>query len=486
MSTRKGLESDNAAGARHELEPTTEEMRTLLKRVSERVVAEIRSFPDQPAGPVDDGEAAASMIREDWPPEKVQLDDLLSSVFDSAAPSSFHCAGPGYLAYIPGGGLFHTALADLIGDTLNRYTTVWAAAPALAQVEANVVRWFSSMVGFPRTAGGFLSSGGSIANLSALVAARTDRLPEEFLQGSLYVSTQAHHSIAKAARLAGFPSRNVREIAVDRSFRIKLPDLENQIARDRDAGLKPFLVVGSAGTTNTGAVDPLPEMAEIARREGLWFHVDAAYGGFFLLTERGRQRLAGIELADSATLDPHKGLFLPYGTGCLVVRERETLRRAHGARADYMPPLQDHPDRIDFSEHSPELSRGSRGLRVWLPFKLLGVEPFRSALDEKLDLASWIEGELRRLPDLEIVAPAQLSILAFRASPRGLDEEALDALNTRFLTAINSRQRVFLTSTRLNGRFALRICVLSFRTHRERMQMCLEDVRDALTEVTQP
>ena len=465
------------------LEPALQEMTTLLTMVSERVVAEVDSLPEQPAGALDDGDATVSLIREDWPPERAPLEDLLSLLFDSAARSAFNAAGPGFLAYVPGGGLFHTALADLIGNTLNRFTTVWTAAPALAQVEANVVRWFGSMVGFPETVGGFLSSGGSMANLSALIAARVERLPENFLDGVIYASTQTHHSIVKAARLAGFQSRNVREVPVDGSFRMQVSALEAQIQRDRAAGLEPFLLVGNAGTTNTGAVDPLRALAELARRESLWLHVDAAYGGFFMLTQRGRRLLAGIELADSVTLDPHKGLFLPYGTGCLLARDRETLRKAHHATGDYMPPLQDHPDRVDFSELSPELSRESRGMRVWLPLKLLGVEPFVAALDEKLDLAHWIEGELRKLPDLEILAAAQLSTLAFRVAPRGLTESELDSLNERLLAAVNSRQRVFLNPTRLRGRLALRICVLSFRTHQERMQMCLEDIREALEEV---
>jgi aromatic-L-amino-acid decarboxylase len=215
----------------------------------------------------------------------------------------------------------------------------------------------------------------------------------------------------------------------------------------------------------------------------MWLHVDAAYGGFFLLTEEGRSTLAGIERADSFVLDPHKGLFLPYGTGAVLARDGEALRRAHSLTGDYMPGMQNDPDRVDFSQYSPELSRPFRGLRVWLPFKMHGAGAFRAQLEEKLALARWAHDRLRAMPDVEILAAPQLSLLAFRLAPAGAPETALEELNQRFLAAVNARQRVFLTATRLRGKFAPRICVLSFRTHRERMEMALEDIAAARAEV---
>ncbi len=254
------------------------------------------------------------------------------------------------------------------------------------------------------------------------------------------------------------------------------------VAADRKAGLSPFLVVGNAGTTNTGAVDDLPALAGLAARERLWFHVDAAYGGFFLLTEGGRRALAGIERADSIVLDPHKGLFLPYGTGALLVRDGEALKRAHALSADYMPTMQEEADLTDFNLLSPELSRDFRGLRVWLPLKMHGAAPFRANLEEKLALARWACERLREIRDVEILAEPQLSIVAFRRTRAGCSEEELDASNRALLDRINGRRRVYLTGTRLKGRFAIRICVLSFRTHRDRMEQALEDIRAAMTE----
>jgi aromatic-L-amino-acid decarboxylase len=266
----------------------------------------------------------------------------------------------------------------------------------------------------------------------------------------------------------------------DALFRIRLDALEERIAEDRRLGLTPFLVVGNAGTTNSGAVDPLPELAEIARRHGLWFHVDGAYGGFFRLTEEGRTILRGLELADSLVLDPHKSLFLPYGTGALLVRDGAALRRTHSAEADYMPPAQDDPALLDFAEMSPELTRPYRGLRLWLPIKLLGIGPFRDALQEKLDLAREAADEVRKLPGIEMVAEPELSLFAFRQVRPGLDGPGLDRLNVKLLRGINDRKRVFLTGTRLGGRFTLRMCVLSFRTHRDRVAMAVEDLAAAI------
>jgi aromatic-L-amino-acid decarboxylase len=465
------------------LELDAQEMRAMVERAMERIVRHVETLGEQPASVVEGGKELSRSLVEPLPEAPAPFTDLLDLLFDRLVPHSFTSAGPGYLAYVPGGGLFHSAVADLIADSVNRYVGAWLAAPGLVRLESNVIRWFCDMVGFPPGSGGFLTSGGSIANLTALITARRERLPEDFLRGTLYVSAETHHSVAKAAVLAGFPPRNVRRLATDGDFRLRLGELEERIRDDRRQGLTPFFVVANAGTTNTGAVDDLSGMAEIARREDLWLHVDAAYGGFFLLTERGRAVLRGISAADSITLDPHKGLFLPFGTGSLVVRDLSTLKRAHSVRADYMPAMQEDDDLTDFCEISPELSRDFRGLRVWLPLKLHGAGPFRRNLDEKLDLARWAAGELEKIPEVEIVARPQLSLLAFALAPPSVAGPELDRLNRDLLDRVNRRRRVFLTGTFLDGRFVLRICVLSFRTHRDRMEMALEDVRQAAAEV---
>ena len=455
-------------------------MRRLVDEAMRRIVDHIQSLPSQPAANIDGATEYARTLIEPLPREGAPYESLLDFLFDEAIPRSFNAAGPGYLAYIPGGGLFHSAIADLIADSVNRYVGVCAAAPALVQLESNVVRWFCEIIGLPRGSGGVLTSGGSLANFTAIVTARKALLGDDFSRATLYCSSQIHHSFQKAANLAGFPYANIREVAVDARFRIRTDVLEAAIARDRDAGFTPFLIAGSAGTTSTGAVDDLQALARIAREQQLWFHVDGAYGAFFMLTERGRHALRGIEQADSVILDPHKTLFLPFGTGAVLVRDARLLRRAHSLHADYLPGMQQESELVDFCEISPELSRDFRGLRVWLPLKLFGIQPFVEQLDEKLDLIEYATNELRKIPGIEIVADPQLTITAFRLVRNGAD---LNALNRQLLDRINARQRVMLTPTTLDGKLVIRICIVSFRTHRDRVEMALADIRRAVGEV---
>ena len=466
------------------LELSVSEMRALLDAVRDRVVTHVASLPSQPAADVEGAAGLARELFEAEPPEAgVPAAEILDLLFDRAIPKSFNTAGPGYLAYIPGGGVFAAAVADLISDATNRYVGVWQAAPALVQLETNVVCWLCGLAGLPEGSGGYLATGGSLATFTAVVAARREKLPADFLKGTLYVSDQTHHAISKAASLAGFPAENIRSIPSDGWFRVRVDVLAERIAEDREAGFTPFFVCANAGTTNTGAVDELGALADLCSRERLWLHVDAAYGGFFLLTDRGRRTMAGIERADSVVLDPHKGLFLPYGTGALLVRDAEVLRRAHAAGADYLPHMQGDPGFVDYCEISPELSRAYRGLRVWLPLKLHGLGAFRRNLDEKLDIALHATQELRTMPGVEIVAEPQLSIVAFRLVKPGLDVEALNRLNRDLIERVNARQRIHISGTVLAGTFVLRICVLSFRTHLERLEEGLEDIRAALAEV---
>jgi len=466
----RGLELDGAG------------LRELVGQALPHLERYVDSLPEQPAW--DAGAVSPPPSVEGPMPELGRpAPELFEELFEQLVPRGFNTASPGYLAFVPGGGLLHAAVAELVANAVNRFVGVAAASPGWARLEGRVVRWLCELCGYGPRSGGYLATGGSMANLSALVAARVKHLGEELGGGVLYVSEHTHHSIAKAARVAGLSASAVRTLGCDSRLRLDLGELAESVARDRRDGLRPFLVVGSAGTTNTGAVDPLAGLAELCAREELWLHVDAAYGGAFLLTERGRACFAGIERADSVTLDPHKGLFLPYGTGALLCRERADLHRAHSGTADYMPPLSADGELPDFAELSPELSRDFRGLRLWLPLCMHGAGTFRRYLDEKLDLARWLAHELAALPGLELLCEPELSLFAFRWAPEGLGEEQRDRLNERLLERINAPQRVFLTPTRVDDRFVLRVCVLSFRTHLERVRECLEAVRFAMWEL---
>ncbi|MDP6538445.1 MAG: aminotransferase class I/II-fold pyridoxal phosphate-dependent enzyme [Planctomycetota bacterium] len=457
------------------LELTGEGLVELLGRVGRRLAAHLDALDDLPSWEPDGAQQAARAIAGTPLPEGgIDAEEALDLLFDRLIEPGFQTAGPGYLAFIPGGGLPEAAVADLIAGTLNRFVGVWEAVPGLAELETTVVRWFCDLMGYPAAGGGFLTTGGSLANWSALVTARRCRLGDDLAGGVLYASDQAHHSVTKAAVLAGFAPESVRVVPTAEDHGLRVDALAEAVRADRAEGRRPFLVCATAGTTNTGAIDDLDAVADLARAEGLWMHVDAAYGGFFTLTERGAAALKGIERSDSVTLDPHKGLFLPYGTGCLLARDVEDLRRTHSVAAAYMPDLQEG-ERVDFCEISPELSRDCRGLRVWLPIALHGIGPFRENLDEKLDLARWAADELREVEGLELVAEPRLSLVAFRIAGEGPKTEER---NRALLERVNARKRFFITPTLLDGRFTLRICVLSFRTHLDRVRECVEAVRE--------
>jgi aromatic-L-amino-acid decarboxylase len=459
-------------------DPSPEQMRAMGQAVLDALIAWIGGLDDAPAANTEQALAVAERLRRS-PSEEGRAD--LGALLDEALEASRHTfeySGPGYLAYIPGGGLFTAALAEFLAQGLNRYVGLWQPSPAVVQLEENVTRWLCSLFEFPEGSQGLLTTGGSMANLSAVVTARHVRLGEDFLDGVYYVTDQTHASVTKAATIAGFGRRNVRIVATDDQLRMDPDALAAQIAEDRAAGLRPFLIAGAAGTTNTGAVDPLADLADIAEREGLWFHVDGAYGGFFQLTERGRERFRGIERADSVTLDPHKGLFLPYGTGGLVVRDGTALRDAHFEGAAYLQDLPPSGDLPNYADLSPELSRDVRGLRVWFPLVLHGVARFREALDEKLDLTDRIHVAFLDDPNLEVGWAPQCTVVAFRL--RDGDDDA----QAELLRRINASKRVFLSSTRIRGTYWIRVCIVSHRTHADRIDECAAIVRETAASLT--
>jgi len=400
------------------------------------------------------------------------VEDALATIASVLATGADNAA-PGELAYIPGSGLLTAAVADLIGGVANRYTGLSAFTPAAVALEQGVLSWLTELFGLPDTAQGLLLSGGSAANLTAVVAAREAHAPGDVGRACLYVGQHAHASVRKAARIAGFTDEQVRVCTSADGRRLDPEAVRIAIKQDLADGLLPVAVVGAAGTTNTGAIDPLPELADLAREHGVWFHVDAAYGGFFQLTERGRKLLSGIERADSITLDPHKSLFLPFGTGALLVRERAHLAASFAEEADYLRDAEEEPPALpDFSALGPELTREWRGLRLWLPLVLHGTDAFTAALDRALDLARWAAAELAADEHVEVVSAPELSILTFRV--RG-DDAAQD----RALARIHADGHVRLSSTMLEGRVVLRLVVLSHRTTQDTVARAVSAIREA-------
>jgi len=448
-----------------------------------RCIAHIASLDRQPACGDVDAAALCRALQEPAPQHGVALEPLLDQLFRDWIPRSFTAPSPGYLAYIPGGGLYPAALADFIADTTNRYTGVWQAAPALVQLEANALDWLRDWMGFPPDARGLFTSGGSMATFNAIVCARERHLGAEIRRGVLYTSDQAHHSVVKSAKLAGVMPDRVRPIASDDRFRMRVDLLDAAIAVDRRAGLTPFAVVSSAGTTNTGAVDPLETIADLCAREGLWHHIDGAYGAFFYLSDELRETLRGLPRADSLTLDPHKGMFLPYGTGALLVRDGAALRAAHEATADYLPAMPHPDDFYDPSQHGPELSRGYPGLRVWLSVKLFGAAAFRDAIAEKRALTLDARRRVAALPGIVIDAEPELSLFAFHLTWPGASRAEEDAATRALMSETTRRGRVMVTGCTAHGRVLGRVCVLSFRTHQPQIDALIEDMTSAIEQI---
>jgi len=400
-----------------------------------------------------------SPIVEDAAP----LNEVLSLLKTGLDSPSLNPASGGHLGYIPGGGLYYSALGDYWADITNRYAGIFFAGPGAVRMENMLIKWTASLAGYPENAVGNLTSGGSIANLSAIVAARDFKKisSEEVKKAVIYLSAEVHHCVFKAIRIAGLAECHVRKLELDENYRIIPEKLEAAINEDKQNGLIPFLVIASAGTTDTGSVDPLQKIGEIAKKHDLWYHVDAAYGGYFLLTEYGKKMFKGIEMSDSFAIDPHKGLFLPYGLGMIVVKNKEALMASHYYKANYMQDAIVDDDEISPADISPELTKHFRGLRMWLPLKLLGLKPFRACLEEKLLLTRYFYSEVKKL-GFEVGPEPELSVATYRYISK---KHESNAFNKRLMEEINKDGRVFISSTTLEDRFMLRLAVLSFRTH---------------------
>ncbi|HEX8063107.1 MAG TPA: aminotransferase class I/II-fold pyridoxal phosphate-dependent enzyme, partial [Allosphingosinicella sp.] len=374
-----------------------------------------------------------------------------------------------FMGYVPGGGLFHSAIGDFLAAASNKYAGFAPAAPGAVRLENATTAWLAKVVGFPETAAGTLTSGGSLANLTAIVAAREAR--DEDGGGAVYLSGSAHHCIDKALRIAGRARAPRRLIATDERHRMRADSLAEALERDRADGIRPWLVVASAGTVDAGAVDPLADIAGLCETHGAWFHVDGAYGGLFMLCEEGRRALAGIERADTVALDPHKTMFLPYGTGAVVARDGRTLLDAFSASADYIRPFAEDGVGASPGDLSPELTRHFRALRLWLPLQLAGVGAFRAAQSEKIGLARYFHERLSAKAGWETGPAPDLSIVAFRYRPASGD---IDAFNRNLLQQLQEEGRIFLSGTRIGGADWLRCAILSFRTHLKHVDEAIE------------
>lgn len=458
-----------------QLEPDQVERGLMLDKVRDYAESFLTGLPTARAYTRDGGRSGFSMATIDEAP--TDLTTLLETLRREVDTTGLNPAAGSQLGYIPGGGLYPSALGDYLADVSNRYSGVAFAGPGAAEMELWLVAWMCQLVGYPDSAGGDLTSGGSLATLSALVTARDahDIVSGRISDTCVYLTGQAHHCISKALHIAGLKNVTKRLVPMDKCYRMDSAALQQMIDSDKKQGLRPWLVVASAGTTDTGAVDPIAEIARVANQQELWFHLDAAYGGFFMLCEEGRERLHGLEKADSIVLDPHKGLGLPYGSGAVLIKDRRLLAASNAYYADYMQDAKqadNDPDAaLSPSDLSLELTRPFRGPRMWLPLKLFGLKPFRASLAEKIWLARYFHQELSKTEGFEIGPDPDLSIVIYRYLPKGGDA---NAFNKRLLEAVLEDGRVFISSTMIDGKYTLRFAALNFRTHIETIDYLLE------------
>jgi glutamate/tyrosine decarboxylase-like PLP-dependent enzyme len=450
------------------LEPGAAERSSLAAAAvahAERFLSELAEAPTYRAWQ----DSAAHPPRIEFPEEGRSTEEALAYLDRWVDRPGIATASPRFMGYVPGGGLFHAAIGDFLAAASNKYAGFAPAAPGAVRLENATVAWLAGAIGFPAGAAGTLTSGGSMANLTAIVAAREAR--DEAGGGAVYLSATAHHCIAKALRIAGRKGAPLRLVPTDERRRMRSDKLAELLERDEAQGVRPWLVVASAGTVDAGAVDPLADIAQLCERHGAWFHVDGAYGGLFTLCEEGRRALSGIERADTAALDPHKTLFLPYGTGAVLARDGSALLDAFSASADYIRPFADDGVGPSPGDLSPELTRPFRALRLWLPLQLAGVGAFRAAQSEKIALARHFHERLSSAPGWEAGPPPDLSIVAFRYRPAKGDA---DAFNRSLLQRLQEEGRVFLSGTRIDGADWLRCAILSFRTHLEHVEESID------------
>jgi aromatic-L-amino-acid/L-tryptophan decarboxylase len=425
-------------------------------------------------------------LDEPAPSAGLPFADLLGTVREVVEQYSRHAAHPRCFGYVSSPGTPVAAMGSMIAAALTINVTCWRSGMAAAEMELLCIRWIKEMLGYPADGAGLLVSGGSMANFAGIAAARSAKAPGNVVRDGmggirmrLYVSEEAHFSNRKAAAMLGIGQANVRSVKTDANLHMDLADLDRQVREDREAGHLPFCVVASLGTAGTGAVDALGPIADFAHTHNLWLHVDGAYGGFSALAPSARAFFRRIGEADSVALDPHKWLYLPVGCGCVLYRDGATARAAFSENAEYTRVIGLKDDEaFAFWDYGPELSRPFRALDLWLLVKSAGTQAISEAIENNIVCAKYFADLVRATDDFEMLAPVDLSIFCFRYRPRGFTGD-LDALNERILIEVQRGGSSYLSNTRVRGAFALRGCVLNYRTTKRDMEILLEDVRNA-------
>ena len=487
----RGIAAGYAENDEVSLEMAPEEMRRFGQGVIESLIRHYTTVREQRVVKVTNRDETEALLAEPAPEVGTGLDDLLAEFEEKVVAHMSHVDHPRMFAFVPGSGTFVGAMGDALAAGYNIYAGTWIESSAAHQLELVVIDWFRTWLGLPAAAGGTLLSGGSVANLTGLVLAREARLGDMREDGVIYAGELAHSCVDRAARILGFRPDQLRKIPSDASLKLDMSALRQAVEEDSAAGRRPFCIVANAGDTSTGSIDPLPQIADLCRARGLWMHVDAAYGGFAVLDERGRRLMDGIEKADSIALDPHKWLYTPFEAGCILVRDFRTLYDAFHILPDYLVDVAGGPRNVNMCDHGIQLSRSSRALKIWLAIKHFGLSRYRAVISRTLDLARHAESLLEAAPEVEVVTPAVLSVVTFRYVPGAesaagpaFDEAAVERINEEIRRRIWESGRAMLSSTRVRGRYVLRICVVNHNTRQKDVEELVRLVAELGPQVT--
>ncbi len=473
---------------RSELELSPERMLELARYAAELVVKRLEELPGEPAWRGGSRSELEKIMREPPPEEGRSPEAVLERAAREILPVAGRVDHPKFFAFVPSSATWPGVLADFMAAGFNTFQGTWLGASGPSQLEVVVIDWFREWLGYPETAGGLFTSGGSAASLDAFVAARESAGAPD--RPTVYMSDQSHTALSRAATIVGVRPECVRKVPSDEYFRLDMGELSRMVAEDRSAGFTPIAVCGNAGTTNTGAVDPLDRIADFCEREDIWLHIDAAYGGFAILTEKGRELFGGIERADSIAMDAHKWLFQPFEAGCLMVKDIRKLEKAFSVHPEYLQDAQWGHDHPNFSDRGLQLSRSFRALKVWMSIQTFGMAAFRRSVAKGIDFAQRADEYVRASDVLQIANPASLGVVCFRVNPLGidLDDEYLEEVNEAVQARVIETGTAMMSSTRLRGLYSLRLCILNHTTTWDDVRSTLEAIecfgRDALGTTT--
>ena len=465
-------------GGRSELEMSPEQMMASAQRAAELVIERIQNLPEEPAWRGGSRSELEAIMREEPPEEGRPSHEVIERAAHEILPIAGRVDHPRFFAFVPSSPAWPGVLADFMAAGHNIFQGTWLGASGPSMLEVVVMDWFRSWIGYPETAGGLFTSGGSAASLDGFVAAR--EAAGAPMQPSVYMSDQSHTALIRAATIVGVRPESVRMVPTDEHFRLDMNELHSMIVEDQKSGLTPIAICGNAGATNTGAIDPLDEIADYCESEEIWFHVDAAYGGFAILTDRGAGLLKGLERADSIAMDAHKWLFQPFECGCLMVKDIQKLEKAFSVQPEYLQDTQWGRDHPNFGDRGLQLSRSFRALKVWMSVQTFGMAAFRRSIAQGIDLAERAEAYIRESDVLHIANPASLGVVCFRVNSRAaeLNNEALEEINKAVQARVIEEGVAMMSSTRLRGLYSLRLCILNHTTTWEDVRFTLAAIED--------